>query len=74
MERENVQVVVRTTLTLMARLAKRTRTQADDLMASMLQANEDRLVDAVLKLLSSPDRPPTEEQVAEALASVGIRV
>jgi hypothetical protein len=74
MERENVQVVVRTTLTLMARLAKRTRTQADDLMVAMLQANEDRLVEAVLKLPSSPDRPPTEEQIAEALAAVGIRV
>lgn len=74
MDRESVKVVVRTTLILLTRLARRTRTQADDLMASLLQANEERLVDAVLKLLSSPDRPPTEEQVAEALAAVGIRL
>jgi len=74
MERESVKVVVRTTLALLGPIAKRTRTQADDLMVSLLQANEERLVDAVMKLLSSPDRPPTEEQVVEALAGVGIRV
>jgi len=74
MNREGVQVVVRATVILLARLAKHTRTQADDLLASMLQANEDRLVDAVLTLLSSTDQPPTEQQVVEALASVGIKV
>lgn len=74
MERDNVKLVVRTTLILLTRIAKRTRTQADDLMASILQANEERLVDAVLKLLSRPDQPPTEQQVVEALVNVGIKV
>jgi hypothetical protein len=74
MDRESVRVVVRTTLILLARLAQRTRTQADDLMASMLQANEDRLVDAVMHLMSSSNAPPTEEQIVEALKSVGIKV
>jgi hypothetical protein len=73
MERESVQAVVRTTLVLMTRLAQRTRTQADDLMVSILRANEDRLVDAVVTLMESADRPPTDEQVAEALARVGIQ-
>jgi hypothetical protein len=48
MDRESVRLTVRTTLILLARLAKRTRTPADDLMASILQVNEERLVDAVL--------------------------
>ncbi len=74
MEREQVRVVVRATLILLARLAKRTRTQADDLLTAMLQANEDRLVEAVLKLPSSSDQPPTEQQIVEALASVGIKL
>jgi hypothetical protein len=74
MDRESVRVVVRTTLILLARLAQRTRTSADDLMASMLEANEDRIVDAVIKLMSISSAPPTEEQIVEALKSVGIKV
>ncbi len=74
MELESVRVVVRTTLILLKRFAKSTRTPADDLLASMLQANEDRLADAVIKLLGNADQPPTEQQVVEALASVGIKV
>jgi hypothetical protein len=74
MNHESVRLVVRTTLILLARLAKRTRTQADDMLTSMLQANEDRLVDAVVKLLETYDQPPTEQQVVEALESVGIKV
>jgi hypothetical protein len=74
MDRESVRLVVRTTLILMARLAKRTRTQADDLMTSILQVNEDRLVDAVMQLVHSADQPPTDEQVVQALERVGIKV
>lgn len=74
MERENVKLVVRTTLILLTRIAKRTSTEADNLMATILQANEDRIVDTVLQLLSSPNQPPTEEQVISALESVGIKV
>lgn len=74
MEREQVRLVVRTTLLLLARLTKRTRTQTDDWMATILQANEDRLVDAVLKLQADAQQPPTDAQVVEALRSVGITV
>jgi hypothetical protein len=62
------------TLMLLARLAQRTRTPADDVMASMLEANEDRIVDAVIKLMSMSSAPPTKEQIVEALRSVGINV
>ena len=74
MDRDEVRVVVRVTLAVLGRIARRTRTQADDLMASILQANEERLVDAVMVLLAHPDDRPTEEQVAAALKSVGIQV
>jgi hypothetical protein len=74
MDRESVQVAIRATLLLLDRLSQRTRTPADDLLMSILQRNEDRLIEAVLRLLSSPVQPPTDEQVVEALASVGIRV
>ena len=52
MDRDSVKTVVRATLMLMTRIAKRTRTQADDLLTSILQANEERLVDALVVLLS----------------------
>jgi ribose 1,5-bisphosphokinase PhnN len=62
-------------LTLTARIAKRTRSQADDLLTSILRANEERLVDAVVALLAdSGGQPPTEDQVVQALKSVGIEV
>ena len=73
MEREQVRQVVRTTLLLVERLSRRTRTQADDLMAGLLRANEDRLVDAVLALLAAGDDPPTDAQVVAALAQVGLQ-
>ncbi|MFO0969968.1 MAG: hypothetical protein U0793_30825 [Gemmataceae bacterium] len=72
MDKESVQVVVRATLALMERIAKRTRTPADDLMTAILRSNQDRLVAATLSLLSGPDQPPTDEQVVKALESVGI--
>ena len=75
MDRDRLKTVVRATLMLMTRIAKRTRTQADDLLTSILQANEERLVDALVVLLSdSGGQPPTEDQVLQALNSVGIKV
>jgi hypothetical protein len=74
MDRDSVRTVVRATLLVLARISRRTRSQADDLMASILQANEERIVDAVRKLLDSPTQPPTEQQVVEAIESVGIRL
>jgi hypothetical protein len=74
MDRDSVRTVVKATIILMTRLARRTTTQADDLMASILGTNEDRLVDAVVHLLAQPTQPPTEEQVVDALKRVGIRV
>ena len=75
MDRDSVKTVVRATLMLMARIAKRTRTQADDLLTSILQANEERLVDALVVLLSSSGGgAPTDEEVVQALERVGIQV
>jgi hypothetical protein len=73
MNQDEVRVVVRATLAVVERIAKRTRTQADDLLAAMLVANEKRIADAVLKLSALPDGP-SEERTAEALRSVGIQV
>ncbi len=74
MNRDEVKKVVHTSLALFARIAKRTRTQADDLLAAMLQANEDRLVDAVVTLLADTNAPLTDELITKALEQVGIRV
>jgi hypothetical protein len=74
MNRDQVRLVVRVILIALTRITKQTRTQADDMMASILQANEDRVVDAVMDLMGSPNQPPTEEQVVEALKRVGIHV
>ena len=74
MDRDSVKTVVRTALVVITRLARRTRTQADDLMVAVLRANEDRLTEAVWQLLKNPTQPPSDEQVAAALADVGIRV
>ena len=70
----SVRAVVRTTLLILARISRQTRTPADDLMTAILQANEERIVDAVLLLQASPNQPPTEQQVVEAIESVGIRL
>ena len=74
MDRESVKLAVRTTLMIMGLMAKRTKTYADDLMTSILQRHEERIVDVVMALASSPDQPITEAQVAKALESVGIKV
>jgi len=72
--RENVRHVVHTTLAVLARIAKRTQTQADDLLVGMLKAKEDRLVDAITALLADPNATLTDEVIAKALEQVGIRV
>lgn len=74
MDLDNVRMTVRTVLLVQARIARRTRTPVDDLMTSILQANEERIAEAVLKLLREPTQPPTDQQVAEAIESVGIRL
>lgn len=74
MDREAVRGVVRATLAVLERLTRRTRTPADDLMAQILRANEERLVDAVLALSADPTRSPSDEEVAEVLKRVGISV
>lgn len=74
MDRESVRLVVRTTVLLLGRISKRTRTVADDLMASILQVNEDRLVDAVFQLSAGTNQPPSDEQIVAALQAVGIKV
>jgi hypothetical protein len=65
---------VRTTVAVLARLARRTRTPADDLLAQMLRANEDRIVAAVTDLLAQPGQPPSDDDIATALKRVGIDV
>jgi predicted unusual protein kinase regulating ubiquinone biosynthesis (AarF/ABC1/UbiB family) len=74
MSQDEVKTVVGVTLAVMGRIAERTRTKADDLMVAILRANQDRLTQAVHSLLTQPQQPPTDEQVALALAAVGIRV
>lgn len=74
MNRDEVKKVVHTTLAVFARIARRTRTQADDLLTAMLQANEDRLVDAVVALLADTNAPLTDDLITKALEQVGIRV
>jgi hypothetical protein len=72
MDLKAAQAAVRATLMVMERLARRTRSPADDLVSQMLRANEARLVDAVATLLTAADSPPTDDQVTEALRRVGI--
>ncbi|HJZ93142.1 MAG TPA: hypothetical protein VKE40_19855 [Gemmataceae bacterium] len=73
MNEPEVRNAVRITLAVLARLAERTRTPADDLLLQILARNEERLTAAVLDLLTDPVQPPTPERVSAALAAVGIR-
>ena len=72
MDPNAARAAVRTTLAVLARLARRTRTPADDLLAQMLRANEDRLVEAVADLLAQAGQPPGDDDIAAALKRVGI--
>lgn len=74
MEKEELTSAIRATLAVLAALAKKTRTQADDLLVTILRANETRLIEAVRVLMNDPNQPPSDEQVSAALATVGIRV
>lgn len=74
MDRQELKKVVHTTLAIQTGIAKKTRTPADDMLLLILQANEERLVDAVASLLAETDGAPTAEQVARALEQVGIHV
>ena len=73
MTEDEARTAVRATLALMARLAAKTRTPADDLLVQILHTNEARLATAVLDLTKDPT-PPTPERIAAALAAVGIHV
>lgn len=73
MTEEEARIAVRTTFEVLAHLVAKTRTQTDDLLLQMLQANETRLVTAVYSLANDPVQPPKGERVSAALAQVGIR-
>ena len=73
MTEEEARIAIRTTFSVLARVAAKTRTQADDLMLQMLQANETKLVSAVHSLANDSVQPPSAERVSAALAQVGIR-
>ena len=73
MKDDEARVAVRATLAVMARLAERTRTAADDILIQLLKANEPKLTEAVADLLKDKVQPPSNERVAAALAAVGIR-
>lgn len=73
MTEDEARVAVRTTFAVLTRLAATTRTQADDLLLQMLQANETKLTRAVQELANDPVQPPPAERITAALAHVGIR-
>jgi len=74
MDQTDARTAVRATLAVMARIARRTRTPADDMLTQMLRANEDRLVEAVADLLAQKGQPPSDDDIAAALNRVGITV
>ena len=73
MSQDEVKQVLQTMLTIMAALAAKTRTPADDLMVAILRANQDKLTQAVHALVQE-EQPPSAERVAAVLAKVGIHV
>ena len=73
MTEDEARIAVRATLAVMTRLAEKTRTAADDLLLQILRSNEAKLTIAVHALAKCP-APPSPEQVAAALAAVGIHV
>jgi hypothetical protein len=72
MDPEAARTAVRATLAVLDRLTRRTRTQADDLMAQVLRANADRIAAAVAELLAAPRQPPTDDDITAALKRVGL--
>jgi len=73
MTENEVRSAVRAMLAIMDRLARRTRTAADDMLVQILKLNEAKLTAAVAELVKDPVQPPSPERVAGALAAVGIR-
>lgn len=73
MTEDEARIAVRATLAVMARLAEKTRTAADDMLIQILRANEGKLAAAVLDL-TRETTPPTPERVSAALTAAGIRV
>jgi hypothetical protein len=73
MTESEARAAVRATLAVMARLAEKTRTAADDVLLQILRSNEAKLTAAVLELTKEAT-PPTPERVSAALAAVGIHV
>lgn len=74
MSRDEVRVAVRTILMMLGRVARKTSTPSDDFMVTVLNANEDRLVEAVVDVLQENTQSPTEEKISQALTKVGIKV
>jgi hypothetical protein len=73
--RDDIRSVVQIMLRVLARIAKSTRTPADDMLVAMLRGNEARLIDAVTQVAEEcKDGAATDEQVAAALKRVGIQV
>jgi hypothetical protein len=69
---DEARTAVRTTIAVMAQLAGRTRSAADDLLVQILKSNETRLTTAVIDLLKEPILP-TAERISAALSAVGIK-
>lgn len=74
MSQDEVKQVLKTTLAIMAALAAKTRTQADDLIVAILRANQEKLARAVHELLQDEHQPPSAERIAAVLGAVGIHV
>lgn len=73
MTQDEARTAVRTTLALLAKIAERTRTPADDLLIQIVHQNEAKLATAVVELSKDAVQPPSAERMTAALAAVGIR-
>jgi hypothetical protein len=73
MTEDEARTAVRTTLALMAKIAERTRTAADDLLIQIVRQNEAKLAMAVIELSKDTVQPPSAERMTAALLAVGIR-
>lgn len=72
---DQVKCLVQIITTIMARVARKTATLADDLIVSVLESNQDRIAEAALRLLPRDGcELPSEAQITIALRDVGIRV
>jgi hypothetical protein len=75
MNHDQVKCVVQIVLAIMAKVARKTSTPADDLMVSVLESNQDRIADVALRLVPKEGcQLPTDAQIATALHAAGIKV